>query len=413
MTSPLQPQAKGSGISAHFPMGFVEFVAMIAGLMALNALAMDIMLPALPDIGSSLGVLRDNDRQAVLSVYMIGFGLGQFMIGSISDRFGRRTVLLSGLFVYIVTAGLCASAPSFELLLFARFAQGVASSVPRVITTSVVRDCYEGRRMASVMSLAMTVFMAVPVLAPSIGQLIVLAASWRFIFWFLTAYGIVITAWVVLRLPETLARERRRSISPRSVLNAFGQVLSDRYTVGYSLAGGLMFGAMFSFLLSAQQVFIDIFHLGRLFPLAFAAVALSISLSSFLNARLVGRLGMRRISHGAIVVFATLSLVSATLARLGLLSLAPFMVLLGGVMFLIGMIFSNFNAIAMEGQGKIAGTASSLIGSATTIIATAIGYTVGQMFDGTLVPLTTAHLTLSLLCLVTIGITEKGRYFRA
>ena len=206
--------------------------------------------------------------------------------------------------------------------------------------------------MASVMSLAMTVFMAVPVLAPSIGQLIVLAASWRFIFWFLTAYGIVITAWVVLRLPETLARERRRSISPRSVLNAFGQVLSDRYTVGYSLAGGLMFGAMFSFLLSAQQVFIDIFHLGRLFPLAFAAVALSISLSSFLNARLVGRLGMRRISHGAIVVFATLSLVSATLARLGLLSLAPFMVLLGGVMFLIGMIFSNFNAIAMEGQGR-------------------------------------------------------------
>jgi DHA1 family bicyclomycin/chloramphenicol resistance-like MFS transporter len=399
-------------VPVHAPMGMLEFVVMAAGLMALNALAMDIMLPALPAIGSALGVVAENDRQLVLTAYLIGFGAGQFLVGPVSDRTGRRQVLLSGLAVYVGCALLCAAAPTFTLLLAARFVQGLASAVPRVITTSIVRDCYGGRRMASVMSLTMTVFMAVPVLAPSIGQLVVLFASWRMIFGLLAIYGVLMAAWVSLRLPETLTKEKRRSLSWESLVDAFGQVLTTPQTVGYATAAGLMFGAMFGFLVSSQQIFTEIFGLGPYFPLAFASVALSMSLSSFINSRLVGRYGMRIMGQGAILVFVTLAAIMAVLARLDLLHFIPFMLLLGGCMFLIGMIFSNLNALAMDPQGHIAGTASSFIGSLTTLIAAVIGSLVGQAYDGTLIPFTTGYLALSFGALLTIVLTEKGRLFR-
>lgn len=403
-----QPAAAQIG---HAPMGFLEFVTMIAGLMALNALALDIMLPALPEIGHGLGLTRDNDRQLVLSTYMVGFGLGQFVIGSVSDRFGRKPVLMFGIVVYIATAAICAMAPSFVLLLVARFMQGLASAVPRVITTSVVRDCYNGRRMASVMSLSMMVFMAVPVLAPSIGQIIVLVAPWRAIFGFLAIYGVIVGTWSFLRLPETLPADRRRPINPRSVFEAFVHVLGNRLTVGYSLAGGLMFGAMFSLLLSAQQIFGEVYGLGPWFPVAFAGIAIMMSLSSFLNARFVGRLGMKRISHTAVMAFTLIALTMSIAARAGVLSFPPFIGLLAMALFFVGLVFANFNAIAMEPQGKIAGTASSIIGSLTTLLAASIGSITGQAFDGTVIPLSTAHLVLGLAALATISVTEKGRLF--
>jgi MFS transporter, DHA1 family, multidrug resistance protein len=406
------PSKTGSAASpAHAPMGFVEFVGMVAGLMALNALAVDVMLPALQGIGAALDVADENDRQGVLSAYLLGFGAGQLFIGSVSDRFGRRSVLFWGLALYVVAAVACTVAPSFEALLAARALQGVASAAPRVITTSVVRDCYDGRQMARVMSLAMTVFIAVPVLAPSIGQAVILFAPWRAIFALLTVYGLLMLLWTALRLPETLPSNRRRPIAPGAVAAAFRDILATPQTLGYALAGGMMFGAMFGFLLSAQQVFTQIFALGAAFPLAFAAVALMMSLSSFLNARLVGRLGMRFISHGAVVAFTGLSAIMAVLARLDLLSFAPFMALLAGVMFLVGLIFSNFNALAMEPQGHVAGTASSLIGSVTTLIAAASGTVVGQAYDGTLMPLSAGYLLFGLVSLAIIAVTERGRLF--
>jgi MFS transporter, DHA1 family, multidrug resistance protein len=406
------PSKTGSAASpAHAPMGFVEFVGMVAGLMALNALAVDVMLPALQEIGAALDVADENDRQGVLSVYLLGFGAGQLFIGSVSDRFGRRSVLFWGLALYVVAAVACTVAPSFEALLAARALQGVASAAPRVITTSVVRDCYDGRQMARVMSLAMTVFIAVPVLAPSIGQAVILFAPWRAIFALLTFYGLLMLLWTALRLPETLPSNRRRPIAPGAVAAAFRDILATPQTLGYALAGGMMFGAMFGFLLSAQQVFTQIFALGPSFPLAFAAVALMMSLSSFLNARLVGRLGMRFISHGAVVAFTGLSAIMALMARLDLLSFAPFMALLAGVMFLVGLIFSNFNALAMEPQGHVAGTASSLIGSVTTLIAAASGTVVGQAYDGTLMPLSAGYLLFGLASLAIIAVTERGRLF--
>lgn len=411
MTATRQAVPGPSTLSAHAPMGFAEFVGMVAALMALNALAVDIMLPALQDIGAALDVADENNRQGALSAYLLGFGAGQLLIGSVSDRFGRKPVLFWGLVAYVVTSAFCAVAPSFEALLAARALQGVASAAPRVVTISIVRDCYDGRRMARVMSLAMMVFIAVPVLAPSVGQLVILFAPWRIIFVLLTVYGLLMLIWTAMRLPETLPAAERRSLAPGAVLAAFREVLGTRQTLGYALAGGLMFGAMFGFLVSAQQVFTEIFSLGAFFPLAFAAVALMMSGSSFLNARLVGALGMRPIAHGAAVAFTALSAVMALLARLDLLGFAPFMVLFAGVMFLVGLIFSNFNALAMEPQGRLAGTASSVIGSLSTLVAAAIGTAVGQAYDGTLMPLSMGYLGFGLASLAIIAVTERGQLF--
>jgi MFS transporter, DHA1 family, multidrug resistance protein len=262
-----------------------------------------------------------------------------------------------------------------------------------------------------VMSLAMTVFMAVPVIAPTVGQAIVIFAPWRVIFAVLAAYGLLVGAWVLLRLPETLAPSSRRPIDLGSLLQGFRFVLGQRQTMGYALVGGLMFGAMFSFLLSAQQILGELYGLGPMFPLAFAGLALAMTGSYFLNSRLVGRLGMRRLSHAAVMAFTVCTLLLGVLARADLLTLAPAMALLASMMFFVGLVFSNVNALTMEPQGKLAGTASSLIGSLTTLLATSIGYVTGQAFDGTLVPLSTTQAVLGFLCIGVIFFTERGRFF--
>jgi DHA1 family bicyclomycin/chloramphenicol resistance-like MFS transporter len=392
-------------------MGFAEFIALTAGLMALNAVAVDIMLPALPEIGRVLGVAHDNDRQVVISAYMWGFGLGQIFIGTISDRYGRKGVLLVGIAVYALTALVAATAPTFALLLLARFVQGLVSAVPRVIVTSIVRDCYSGRRMASVVSLAMTIFMAVPILAPSIGQGIMLVASWRAIFGFLALYGIAIGLWVAFRLPETLRPDQRRALDPRSILQSFAAVLRQRQTVGYATAGGLMFGATFSFLLSSQQILAEVFGMGKLFPLAFAGLAVAMSISSFVNSRLVGRFGMRRLVHSAVVSYVLLAATLGTMARLGLATPGAALPVMACMVFVVGLVFGNVNALAMEPQGAQAGTASSLIGCYTTLLASTLGYGVGQAFDGTIVPLTTGQALMGLTCLLVMALTDRGRLF--
>ncbi|WP_372422409.1 multidrug effflux MFS transporter [Salinarimonas chemoclinalis] len=395
----------------HAPMTFREFVAMVAALMALNALAIDIMLPAIQDIGAALAVADPNERQAILPAYLAGFGVGQLLVGSVSDRFGRRPVLLAGLVFYVAAAILCAFAPTFAALIVGRVVQGLASAAPRVVTASIVRDCYGGRRMASVLSLAMTIFMAVPVVAPSIGQAILLVAPWRAIFVLLAVYGVAMMLWTGLRLPETLAPERRRGIGPRALAAAFREVFTTRQTLGYAIAAGTMFGAMFSFIVSAEQILADLYGLGPLFPVAFAVMAGGMAVSSLVNARLVGRMGARRLSHAGVTLFALIAATALALALADLLTLWPLLVLLAGAMLLVGLIFANFNALAMEPMGHMAGTASSVFGSVTTLLAAIIGGAVGRAFDGTVVPLFAAWLLLGLVAIVTIAVTEKGRLY--
>ena len=397
--------------SNHRPMGFPEFVVIIASIMALNPLAMDMMLPALPNIASAFHITVANRPQAVLSTFMIGFGVGQFVMGPLSDRFGRRPVLLGGMVLYVIASLLAIAAPSFETVLLARALQGLGTAATRVIATSVVRDCYAGRRMASVMSLTMMVFIAVPVIAPSFGQAVMLLTQWRGIFIVLTLYGVLALIWSALRLPETLPVSERKSLAVRDVLAAFRQTVTNRQTFGYALAAGGVLGALFAYVFSSQQVFTGIYQLGHYFPVAFAAVAIGIAIAGFLNARIVGRLGMRVISHGGLVGAVVVAGTMLVAAKLQMLPLPLFMVLSALMMFAFGLMFANFTALAMEPQGHIAGTASSLYGSITTLLGIGIGAAIGQDYNGTLLPFATGFFLCTLGALAVVVVVEKGRLF--
>jgi MFS transporter, DHA1 family, multidrug resistance protein len=380
--------------------------------MALNPLAMDMMLPALPNIASAFHIAVANRPQMVLSIFLLGFGIGQFVIGPLSDRFGRRPVLLGGMIVYFIASALAIAAPSFETLLLARALQGLGTSATRVIATSIVRDCYAGRRMASVMSLAMMVFIAVPVVAPSFGQAVLLVTQWRGIFIVLMLYGAITLVWSALRMPETLPLSERRSLEIGEVLSAFRQTVTNRQTLGYALAAGGVLGSLFAYVFISQQVFTEIYRLGHYFPLAFAGIAIGTAVAGFLNSRFVGRLGMRVISHGALVGYVAVAATSLIAVKLQMLPLPLFMALSALMMFSFGLMVANFTALAMEPQGHIAGTASSMYGSITTLLGIGIGMWIGQHFDGTLLPFATGFFLCTLAALAVVLVTEKGRLFR-
>lgn len=393
--------------------GKTEFIAMMAALMALNALAIDIMLPGLQQIGESLGVEDPNHRQYVVSAYLFGFGVAQLLYGPLSDRFGRRKPLLAGLGIYIVSAIAVVFIPSFAGLLVLRFIQGLGSAATRVISVSIVRDIYGGRAMAEVMSLIMMVFMIVPIIAPGTGQVVLLFGNWHLIFAFIAVVGIIVTWWVARRLPETLHEDDVRPFTASSVLAGFMIVLTNRVALCYTLASTFILGALFGFINSAEQVYNQIYGLGVWFPVAFAAVAVFMSLSAFLNSRLVGRFGMRRLSHGALIGFITTTLIWLLIQIFGPqpMPFALFLTLFALTMFQFGWIASNFNSLAMEPLGHVAGTASSVLGFMGTVGGAAIGAVIGQSFNGSALPMVAGFFTVSIIGLAFVLIGEKGKLF--
>ncbi len=395
------------------PLRFGEFVPLAAALMALTALGIDSMLPALPAIGASLGVDSANHRQFVITAFLIGFAVAQLAYGPLSDRFGRRPVLLVALGCYVLTCAIAAISGSFVLLLLARLAMGTAAAGARVVTVALVRDCYSGRAMARVMSLVFIVFMAAPIFAPAVGQIILSAGgSWRTIFWGIGGIAGLVLLWFALRMPETLATDARQSLHPARVVADYGLMLRDRAAVGYTIATGLLSGALFGFIGSVQQVMADVFHRPDLLTVVFAGVASTMALGSFLNSRIVMRLGTRVISHTALTLLTLIAGAHLAVTVLGWETLWSFAVLQALMMACFGLATSNFSAMAMEKMGAIAGTASSLQGFVTTLAGALIGAAIGQAFDGTTIPLYSGFLLMGALSLVVVAVTERGRLFR-
>jgi DHA1 family bicyclomycin/chloramphenicol resistance-like MFS transporter len=389
-----------------------QFIALMAMLMAINAISIDIMLPGLQEIGASLGVADENARQYVITAYLLGMGCAQLVFGPLSDRFGRKLPLLGGLGLYALCALAIVFVPSFTGLLALRFIQGIGAAATRVITVSIVRDVYGGRMMAEVMSLVLMVFMIVPVIAPSVGQLIMIFAEWHMIFVVICLFAVLVASLVMLRLPETLSVEHRRPFTVTSILAGFRIVLTNRVSLCYSLAAAFLFGSLFGFINSAQQILVGIYGLGSWFPLVFAGFASMMALASFANSRLVKRYGMRCLSHGALIGFVVTSLIWAAASVFGILPFWLFAVLYACAMFQFGLIGSNFNAMAMEPLGHVAGTASSVLGFTQTLGGATIGALIGQAFNGTITPLAIGFLTVSLIGLAFVLIAEKGRLFR-
>lgn len=397
--------------NANLPLPLWELVGLVAAMMALNAFAVDIMLPALDDIAASYQVERANDQQLILFAYILGFGVPQLFYGPLSDAKGRKTLLMVCIVGYIITSFACMATTTFNLLLLMRFLQGVVASGIRVVAVSIVRDVVAGRAMARIMSLVMTIFMIIPIIAPAVGQGVIMISSWKWTFGVLGLAGVALLIWVHIRLPETLPPERRQPLSIKEIARAFWEVLSNRISLGYMTASGVIFGALFAFIGASEQIFSDVFNEGDRFPLWFAIIALTLGIANFTNASLVERYGMRRLSHGVMFGFILLSYTNyLVMTHVGeeLIYFVPLFALTFGC---FGMLGANFAAIAMEPLGKVAGTASAIYGFATTTFASIFGWLVANSFDGRVAPVLAGFVGLGLTALIIILITEKGRLF--
>jgi DHA1 family bicyclomycin/chloramphenicol resistance-like MFS transporter len=395
------------------PIGFVEFVALVAALMSLAALGIDSMLPALPAIGTALGIATENQRQFIITAFVLGFGIAQLAHGPLADRFGRRTVLLWAIGGYIVANAACAVSSSFTLLLAARVFGGAMVAATRVATVAMVRDCYHGRPMARVMSIAFMVFMIVPVLAPAFGQAVLLFANWRGIFWVVAALSLGIWTWFFVRMPETLHVDAQQPLSLRRVAAGWKQTLSDRWSLGYMLASTSLMGALYGYLNSVQQIMFDTFKHPQLLAVMFAVTATLMATANLANARLVMRLGTRLISHSALCLLVVLSAIHLTIALAGYETLVGFVILQALTMGCFGLATSNFSSMAMENMGAIAGTASSVQGFTSVTFGAVIGVVIGQAFDGSTAPLAAGFLVCGIMALTVVLFTERGRLFRA
>lgn len=389
---------------------FAEFVIIISLMMSLTALSIDAMLPALPKIGSDLNVQNANDRQLVVSLLFLGMAVGQMFFGPLSDKTGRKPAIYGGYALFIAGSLLSMIALSFPVLLFGRLLQGTGASAPRAVTVALIRDRYEGRAMARVMSFVMTVFVLVPMLAPTFGQSLLLFSGWRSIFGSFVLIAVIAVLWFALRVPETLARENRAPFSLRRIVTAIREIVSIRLALGYTVAAGLISGAFLGYLNSAQQIFQELYALEELFPLYFAVVALSLGLASLLNARLVMRFGMSLLVRWSLPAVLGLSIAALGIALLtaGQPPLWFLMAFLMTTFFCIGILFGNMNALAMKPLGHIAGIGAAVMGSLSTLISVPIGIIIGQNYNDTILPLVGGMAILAGVSIIVVRWAEGG-----
>jgi DHA1 family bicyclomycin/chloramphenicol resistance-like MFS transporter len=388
-------------------LGTPELVALTASSMSLVALSIDSMLPALGTIASDLGARAANDRQLVLTLLFIGLTLGQMIYGPLADALGRKRAMAIGLVVLALGSVVCMLATSFPMMLAGRVIQGVGAAGPRIVALAVIRDLYEGRAMARIMSFVTAVFILVPIVAPSMGQAVLVFASWRAIFAVLAGASVVVLAWFTLRQNETLAPERRRALSPGPVLRVLLEVVKTTQTMRYTVAAGLVFAALIAYLATSPQIFGELYQLGAAFPLYFAALAASLGVASIVNGRFVLRYGMLALSRASLRVSAATSAVFLVVAVVthGHPPLWAFMAYMLVVFFCNGLLFGNFNALAMEPLGHVAGSAASVIGSLTSLVSTVVGTPIGRAYDGTVIPLVAGlfAMTLAALLVTSLG----------
>lgn len=389
-----------------------ELVVMVALLMSLSALAIDAMLPALDAIAADLGGAEGNRRQLVVAVFLLASGVGSLVPGALADRFGRRRVLLGALAGYAALSAVMMFIGDFDWLLVARAAQGLACSALVVVPAAIIRDRYEGDRMARLMSMATAMFITIPVIAPGLGQGVMLVAGWRWIFALLGAVATGAALWVWARLPETLDPSHRQRLDLAAIVGNMGRGLLHRGAIGYVVASALTMGGVFGYVTSAQQLLGEHFGAGEWFPLMFGATAAIMMVSNIVNSRIVQRFGARRVSHTGVFAFILVSAAQVWAAYRHPGELAVFLPLIACNLGLLGFLGANFSSIAMQPFADIAGAASGVQAFFRTFGAALIGLAIGQAFDGTARPFALSLLTTSVLSLLLVSFSERGRLFR-
>lgn len=386
-----------------------RFIVLVALLTSLLAFGTDAMLPALPEIGAALGLDSDNRVQLIVSSFMLGTGLGQLFFGPFSDYRGRKPAILLGLSIFMAGCVVSLTAQSFEVMLAGRVLQGLGVAGPRTASMAMVRDLYKGREMARIMSFVMAVFILVPALAPLLGQVVMLTWGWRSIFVSFILFAMVAFFWMSFGQPETHTERRRFSVA--DLWQATIAVFCSRQTMGFAIVAGLNFAAFVVYLSSAEQIFREIFHVGRLFPLYFAIMALAIGAASITNAKLVVRVGMHMLITRAISALVGFSLIYSIVLALFPAAESLWFFVGWGVLsfFSVGLVFGNVNALAMEPMGANAGIAAAIIGAVSTVLAVAIGVPLAQLYNGSTLPLVAGFVVLGLGCLMMIKVTPRAK----
>ena len=364
-----------------------EFVAIMAMLVATVAISIDGMLPALSIIADELTPLRPNNAQMILSFFVAGMAAGTLIVGPLSDSFGRKPIIYYGASLYIFTSAVCVLSPSLEVILISRFLQGVGASAPRVVAQALVRDFYKGREMARISSFIMIIFALVPAIAPLLGSFVMLAFNWRFIFLMFIAFVAVSTMWMTFRIDESVTKEKRIEFNLKQVGLAFKEVLSNQMILTSITTLVFAYGILFIGIFLIQPVFEQVFDRASTFPYWFATIALLAASSSYVNARLVRKLGMRMltsIAFRAQVCFSALVFFVYWLGYFeGQFGFFCFLFWMFSIFFQAGLTMGNLTALAMEPVGHIAGTAASLVSAIATIGSVLLAAIVGQFFDGT------------------------------
>lgn len=379
-----------------------EFIVLIALMISLVAMTTDVMLPGLGLIATDLGQSDPNAGHLVISVLFAGFAVGQLIVGPLSDCYGRRPVIHVSYALFCVGCAMSLFAASFEMLLWGRVLQGLGMAGPRIIAVAIVRDGFEGRAMAKIMSFVMAVFIIVPAIAPAIGQLVMALSGWRATFTLLLVIAVLSWTWFGLRQPETLAPSDRRVFSFKGVFQGIAIICRTPAALGYTISAGLIFGPFLAYLSLAQQIFQGSYGKGEAFALWFGVAALSIGVASIVNSALVERLGMRFLSNLAliwVIVMAALFMI-AVVAWDGLPPFAMFMAWVIATFFSMGLLFGNLNALAMEPLGKMAGLGAAVVGALATAVSIPIGYLISENFSGGVGPLVIGFGVVSVIALL-------------
>ena len=386
-----------------------EFISLMGLMMALVALSIDAMLPALTLIGKDLNVSDENNTQLIVSFLFIGLAVGQLFYGPLSDSIGRKKSLYLGFLVYIAGCILSLFSGSLTVMLIGRVLQGFGVAGPRVVSVAIVRDQFEGKEMAKIMSFIMVIFILVPMIAPGMGQGILMFASWRAIFGAFLILGCIILLWFYFRQPETLPVEKRNPFSGSKIYEALKEIFTNKYAIGYTIITGFISSAFLGYLSLVQPIFQIKYGLGDLFPLFFALLAVSIGSANYINGKLVMKFGMRKLSKislNLLIVFAAVGMVLSFVYD-GNPALWIFMTYLMLTLFCVGIIWGNLNALAMEPLGHIAGIGAAVVGSVATLISVPFGILIGQFYTGSVSPLIAGFLIFGILSLLLMNRIEK------
>ncbi len=384
-----------------------EFTFLMALLMSVVAITIDALLPALGIIGSDLQLQNQNHAQYLISFIFVGMAIGQLIAGPLSDALGRKKILYCGLGLYFIGSIICYFSASLEMMLFGRFVQGLGVSGPYVSAVSIVRDKFAGRQMAKIMSLIMIIFMTVPALAPSMGQAVLNYTSWHGIFVMYILYAVLVGAWIFLRLEETLPKENRIPFHVKNILAGFKEVFTTRSTVCYMVCMGFVFGGLMAYLNSSQQIFQDQFGTGKMFSVYFGGLAAVVAVSSLLNSQLVEKHGMRYIALRSFLSIFAASVLFLALHLVVDITLWMFLAYAAILFFCFGLVFGNLNALAMEPMGHIAGIASAITGAVSSVMSLTIGAVIGQLYNGTLIPMVGGFVVLGMMAIIVMKLAEK------